>query len=181
MPRPEVAMRSRDELFTVLSNRRRRRVLYYLLQHDVKQVDLRTLVDVLSEWEYGESVDDLSWKQRKRVYTALHQSHLPKLAEAGAIEYERSRGQVTPTEEIGEYRIYLEYVPADDIPWYRYYLGLTAIAATLTGLVWLSVFPFSNLSGLALSTILVSVFAVSAIVHAHHSRWNQIEMSELFR
>lgn len=165
---------SQDDIFTVLSNRRRRQVLHYLESYDGDRVDLRTLVDAVSEWEYDEPAEELSWKKRKRVYTALRQSHLPKLAEAGAIEYDQSRGEVELTEETSEFQVYLEYVPDGDIPWSLCYLGLTAVAATITGLAWLSVFPFSHLSGFALVTILVATFAVSAVVHTYHSRRNRL-------
>ena len=164
----------REEIFTVLSNRRRRRVLHYLEAHDGDRVDLRTLVDVLSEWECGEPAEQLSWRERKRVYTALRQSHLPKLAEAGAIEYDRSRGEVTLTEETREFQVYLEYVPKGDVPWSLCYLGLTAVGGTVAGLAWLSVFPFGGLSGFAVSAVLLATFAVSAVAHTYHSRRNRL-------
>ncbi len=166
-----------EEIFTVLSNRRRRRVLRYLEAHDGDRVDLRTLVDVLSEWECGEPAERLSWRERKRVYTALRQSHLPKLAEAGAIEYDRSRGEVTLTEETREFQLYLEYVPEGDVPWSLCYLGLTAVGATVAGLAWLSVFPFGGLSGFAVSAVLLATFAVSAVVHTYHSRRNRLDVT----
>lgn len=169
---------SRDEIFTILSNRRRRRVLQYLEAHDETRVDLRTLVDALAEWEYGEPAETLSWKQRKRVYTALRQSHLPKLADAGAIEYDPSRGEVTLTEETREFQVYLEYVPKGDIPWSLCYLGLTAVAATMLTLSWLSIFPFDGLSGFSLSVITLAMFAVSAVVHTVHSRRNRLDSQQ---
>lgn len=165
---------SREEIFTVLSNRRRRRVLEYLEAHDGRRVDLRTLVDTLAEWEYGESTEAPSWKERKRVYTALRQSHLPKLAEAGAIEYDPSRGEVELTDDTQEFQVYLEYVPEGDIPWSLCYLGLAGVGATVMTLSWLSVFPFGGVSGSALSVILLAMFSVSALVHTYHSRRNRL-------
>ena len=170
---------SRDEIFTVLSNRRRRRVLRFLDQHDGTRVDLRTLVDALSEWEYGTEADKLSWKERKRVYTALRQSHLPKLADAGAIEYDQSRGEVRLTDETREFQVYLEYVPKHDIPWSQCYLGLSGISAAITALTWYSVYPFAGLSGVTLATILVTMFFVTAIVHAYYTYRNRLGSSEL--
>lgn len=168
-------LQSRDEIFTVLSNRRRRWVLYYLKQHDGHQVTFRTLVDSLSAWEYDQPAEELSWKERKRIYTSLRQVHLPKLADAGIIEYNRSRGIVEPTEDVREVQMYLEFVPADDIPWSQYYLGLTGVALTLLVLTWISVFPFQELSGLHLSGIFVVMLGVSAFVHHYHLRRSRID------
>lgn len=156
---------TQDEIFTVLSNRRRRWVLHYLKQHDGQRIDLRTLVDAISAWEYDTSPDELPWKKRKRIYTALRQSHLPKLDEAGVIDYDRNRGDVTLTEDARTVRLYLEYVPENDIPWSHCYLGLSAIAATVTAFTWYSVFPFTELSGMVLAAFLVAMFATTAIAH----------------
>lgn len=164
---PEV---SRDTIFSVLSNRRRRWVLHFLKQHDGQRVSLRTLVDTVSAWEYDTTPEDLSWRKRKRVYTALRQSHLPKLADVGVIEYDRQRGEVALTEAAEEYHLYLEYVPKHDIPWGQYYLGLTGIGAAITTLAWISFFPFAELSGFAVAAILVGMFGISGAVHAVSTR-----------
>ena len=149
-------------------------ILHYLKQNDGRQVDLRTLVDSVSAWEYDSPAEDLSWKERKRVYTALRQSHLPKLDDAGVVDYDQSRGTVSLTEDAREVQMYLEYVPAHDIPWSQYYVGLTGVAGTLTLLTWLSVYPFAHLSGTALAAILVVMFGVSAVVHNYHRRRNHL-------
>ncbi|ELY59576.1 hypothetical protein C493_05110 [Natronolimnohabitans innermongolicus JCM 12255] len=167
---------TRDEIFTVLSNRRRRWVLHYLKQRENQRIDLRTLVDTVSAWEFETPADELPWKKRKRIYTALRQSHLPTLDDAGVIEYDRSRGEVELTEDARTVRMYLEYVPDDDIPWSQCYLGLSGVAVAITGLSWLSVYPFADLSGLALATILAVTFTVTAIVHVYHTRRGRLGM-----
>lgn len=169
---------SRDQIFTMLSNRRRRLVLHFLKRYDGRRVDLRTLVDAVSSWEYETPAEELPWRKRKRVYTALRQSHLPKMDDAGVIEYDRSRGEVELTDEARELQMYLEYVPAHDIPWSLCYLGLSAVAAAMTGLAWYDVYPFGELSGVALSAILVAMFGVSAVVHTYHSRRNRLGSGE---
>lgn len=169
---------TRDEIFTMLSNRRRRWVLHFLKQSDDRQVDLRTLVDTISAWEYDTSPEELPWKKRKRIYTALRQSHLPKLADAGVIEYDRNRGEVELTDGAREVRMYLEYVPEHDIPWSQCYLGLSAVGATITLLAWYSVFPFADLAGTTLAAILVAMFATSAVVHTYYTRHNRLGSEE---
>ncbi len=165
---------TRDEIFTMLSNRRRRWVLHYLKQTEKQRVDLRSLVDSISAWEYDVPADELPWKKRKRVYTALRQSHLPKLDEAGAIEYDQSRGVVELTDEAAELQMYLEYVPARDIPWSHVYLGLTVVGLALTVLAQYAIFPFIDLGGTALAGIFVAMFGVTAVVHASYAHRNRI-------
>lgn len=165
---------TRDEIFTVLSNRRRRWVLHFLKQREDQRIDLRTLVDTISAWEYDTTPEELPWKKRKRIYTALRQSHLPKLAEAGVIEYDRNRGEVALTDDARRVRMYLEYVPENDIPWSQCYLGLSGVGAAITGLAWASVYPFADLSGLILATILAAMFAVTAVAHAYYTRRNRL-------
>ena len=166
---------SRDEVFSVLSNRRRRWVVHYLVRDTDGRTDLRTLVDSLSAWEYDRPVEELSWKERKRLYTALRQSHLPKLDDVGIIQYDRSRGHVEMTDAAREAQLYLEYVPAKDIPWSLYYLGLTGVGVLLYLLSLIAVFPFAGLTGGALAGILLTMFAVSAITHHYHLRQSRLD------
>ncbi|MDF9745684.1 DUF7344 domain-containing protein [Natrinema salsiterrestre] len=162
----------------MLSNRRRRWVLHYLKRTDEERVELRTLVDSVSSWEYDVPADELPWKKRKRVYTALRQSHLPKLDDAGAIEYDQTRGVVELTDEAAELQMYLEYVPADDIPWSEVYLGLAGIGVVLTVLARYAIFPFVELGGTALAAIFVAMFGVTAFVHTCYAHRNRIGRGE---
>lgn len=162
----------------MLSNRRRRWVLHYLKQSDDGQVELRPLVDTIASWEYETPAEELPWKKRKRVYTALRQSHLPKLADAGVIEYDRDRGEVLLTDDGRTVRMYLEYVPENDIPWSQCYLGLSAIAATITALTWYSVFPFTELSGVVLAAVLTTMFAATATAHTYYTYTNRLGSEE---
>jgi DNA-binding transcriptional ArsR family regulator len=164
----------RDEVFEVLSNERRRCALHYLKQHDRRRVELRELVDHVTAWENDTSTAQIDSTERKRVYTALRQNHLPKLEEAGIIEYEHMRGEVELTDDAREVQMYLEFVPSNDIPWSEYYLGLSAVGAALAAAVWLGVYPFVELSGLGLAVILVVLFAVSAAVHTYDAARNRI-------
>lgn len=164
----------RDEVFEVLSNDRRRCALHYLKQHDGRRVELRELVDHVTAWENDTSTAEIDSTERKRVYTALRQNHLPKLEEAGIIEYEHMRGEVELTDHAREVELYLEFVPHNDIPWSEYYLGLSAVGAALIAAVWFRVFPFAELSGLGLAVILVALFAVSAAVHTYDAAQNRI-------
>lgn len=78
-----------DDLYYVLSNRRRRMILKYLLDHDSSEpITRRTLVDQLAE--QGISRDSAN--------VSLYQAHLPTLAERGMVNYNSDRGLISITE-----------------------------------------------------------------------------------
>lgn len=105
---------SKDEVFTALSNQRRRNVITYLKRHG-DDAKVRDIAEQLAAWENDLDTAEVTYKQRKRVYTALHQSHLPKLAESGFIDYESDRGLVSLTEESKQLEVYLEIVEGNEI------------------------------------------------------------------
>jgi len=164
----------RDDVFDILSNPRRRCVIHYLKRHNDRRVDVRELVEYVAAWENDTTVKQLGSDERKRVYTALRQSHLDRMADVGILEYDSDRGHVELTEAAHEVELYLERVPERDIPWSEYYLGLSAVGAGLVAATWMGAFPFAELSGLALAAILSAVFAISAAVHTYRSAKNRI-------
>ncbi|WP_435155658.1 DUF7344 domain-containing protein [Haladaptatus sp. DFWS20] len=135
---------SRDEIFHILRNRRRRYAIHYLKQHD-GSVSIGELADQVTAWEHGITPEAITSQQRKRIYNSLQQTHLPKLARTGFVEYDSARGTVELKERAVRLDMYLEIVPERDLPWAQYYLGLGGVSVTLMGAVWLEAFPFSLL------------------------------------
>lgn len=85
---------STDLVFDVLKNRQRRYVLQYLRDAD-GPVQLSELAEQVAAWENDTTVEAVTAKDRKRTYTSLYQLHLPKLDDAGVIEYDQSGGVIT--------------------------------------------------------------------------------------
>lgn len=168
----------REVIFDVLSNERRQCILHYLRQQEDRRVDLRDLVDYVTAWENDTTTEAIGTAQRKRVYTAVRQTHLPRLEDAGFVEYEHRRGQVELTEQARRAQMYLEYVPENDIPWSEFYLGLSGFGAALVAATWIGVFPFVALTGEAVAAILVALFAVSAAIHTYQLKRNRIGSDE---
>lgn len=75
--------RSIDILLAVLADEQRRRVLHYFREADDPAASVETLVDYLVE--PGRNANA---RGRERARIRLHHSHLPKLAETTAIEYD---------------------------------------------------------------------------------------------
>lgn len=76
---------SLDELFALLANERRRRIVYFFEQSDVDVRHLDDLAEAVS-WETAGSESE--------VRTELHHVHLPKLAAFGAVTYDAQAGTV---------------------------------------------------------------------------------------
>ena len=169
----------RDQLFGMLANRRRRWVLHALKSQDDETVSFGTIVETVSAWEYETDPAELTWKQRKRVYTALRQSHLPKLDDTGIINYNQQRGTVELTEEAQQAQLYLEYVPSHDIPWSYCYLSFAGLGLVVSLFMWASVGPFAGLSGLGFVWILVGLFGVTAVVHTYYTQQNRLGSTTL--
>ena len=159
----------------MLSNARRRYVLHYLKQRNgAGPVSLRELVDQVAAWEFNTTIDQLESSDRKSVYTSLKQTHLPRLDEFGIINYNESRGHVELTEQADEVQLYLEYVPADDITWSQYYLGLSGLCAFLVAAVWLDVPLLGALSWAMLAIAFVGMFIVSSFIHMYMLQRNRL-------
>lgn len=172
---------SKTEIFDVLRNQRRQCTLYYLKRHaDGGTVDLSELVDYVVAWESGTTVQETEPAARKRVYNALRQTHLPRLADVGIVEYDRQTNRVELTDAAREAQLYLEYAPENDIPWHGYYLGLSAVTVLLTIAVGIGIYPFGSLSGFVVAAIVIAAFALSSIVHLYHARTTELEASDLF-
>jgi len=83
----ETGGRSFSNSIEALASHRRRRVLYYLLDTDDGLVPTDDLVDHVLE--HDPKADD-----RDEITLSLHHVHLPKLSDAGLIEYDTQGGTV---------------------------------------------------------------------------------------
>ena len=135
-----------ETIFETLSNRRRRFALHYLGQVG-EPVTVRELSEQIAAWENGIETEAVTPKLRKRVYTALHQTHLPKMHRLGVVDFDSDRGRVALTESIEEFDIYLDVVGEDDIPWSEFYLALGGLMTALVTVGSLGIWPFSVVGG----------------------------------
>lgn len=160
---------SKGEIFEVLRNQRRRYVLHFLKQ-DERPVELGDLAQQIAAWEYETTLEGVTPEQRKRVYTTLQQTHLPKMDEAGILSFDTDRGVIESTERTREISVYLEIVPGREFAWRELYLSLGAISCALVAGLWLDVPVFTVLSDLAWAGIIAAVFTVTAALHIYHER-----------
>jgi hypothetical protein len=166
---------SREETFTLLSNRRRRYALHMLTDDDLEEpFELGEIAEQVAAWENDVPVERLSSNQRKRAYTALQQTHLPKMSEAGVVDFDKDRGVVRPTEAIEDVDIYLEVVSGRDIPWSSYNLALGVTSIALVAALWVDAWPFVLLPDLAWTAGVAVAFTVSAAIHVYYTQYMRL-------
>jgi hypothetical protein len=83
-----------DEVFTLLSNSRRRSVLYVLYQAD-GDLDLSELVRRVASCETGTPAAELDDDVTQSMYISLYQTHIPKLDDFGLVTYDDDNDERT--------------------------------------------------------------------------------------
>lgn len=165
---------SRDAVFEILSNQRRRFALHYL-RHCEEPTALSDLVRAVAAWENGVAPEELDYKQRKRTYTSLYQTHLPKMADSGVIEYGRSRDDIRLTERANALDVYLEAASEEGFAWQKCYLGLAAVGAALLTARVAGAYPLSLLPTTAVSGAIVAAFFAVSLAHVYRARRSRID------
>ena len=163
----DVPQLTKDDLFHLLQNQRRRRILKYLQDAD-GPVDMRDVAEQVAAWENDVPVRQLSSDERQRVYIALYQSHLPKLDEEGVLDYDQDRGRVQRTAVANQLDPYLalgddESTGADDEDGgsMTRYLGAATAASVVSTAA--SALGIVATSGLALATLLTGLFTALTV------------------
>lgn len=161
---------SKDEIFHLLQNERRRMVLRYLRDTE-GPVRMRDIAEQVAAWEHDTTVEELTSTQRQRVYIPLYQSHLSKLDQAGIIDYQQNRGIVERKPLADQVDQYLQVEPSDEPAtesgstegWDDYYIGATVLCyvALLGAVIELPLLSF--LSGIALSALILLLFTILTI------------------
>ena len=160
---------SREDVFTVLAHRRRRYALHYLKDRG-EPAELGELAEQVAAWENEKEPTEVAYRERKRAYSALQQSHLPVMDDAGIVEFDKERGVIEPTPALARVDVYLDVVHHRDIPWSEYYLGLAAVGAALSAALWLGVWPVALVSPLQWLVFLAVTLSVSAVAHVYEQR-----------
>ena len=146
------------EIHDILRNWRRRMVLREL-KSNAGSTTLRDLAEALAEEESGESPPPRN--VRNSVYNSLHQTHLPKLDEAGVVTYDTDRKTVSLESQARDVNLYMEVVTRYGITWATYYrrlmtLALLTLLGAETGVPVLGDIPSLLILGVFLTAVLAS-------------------------
>lgn len=98
---------SRDDVFDVLYNERRRDVLDYLRDNG-GEATVSDLAEYIAAMENDTTVQQLSSSERKCVYVGLYQNHLPMMDDVGVVDYDKNRGTVELRDCMPQLRPYLD-------------------------------------------------------------------------
>ena len=170
---------SQDVAFDLLSNARRRFVLRQL-QEGQDPIELGGLAGALAAKENGVSVEKLTAQQRKRTYVSLYQTHIPKLVEAGVIEYDRDAGVVSSTDHVDELAAYF-HTPLEMPPWALMYGSIAAVGVLVMLVVSVSDPPIISTTYVGVPFFLV--FAALSLLHykyvtEHHRNGGLVPVDE---
>jgi DNA-binding transcriptional ArsR family regulator len=156
--------RSKDDLFQILSNSRRRYIIYYLSQEG-DALSLKDLATKIAAVESDVPEAEITSDERQRVYISLYQTHLPKLEEADIVTYDEDERTVALTDDVLDSGFFWMDDVDGDAPtsWVRYYLALSAVSWALVGGVWLSL-PLVSVLGWSGVALVVSLGLLVVVV-----------------
>ncbi len=165
---------TRDRIFDILSSPRRRYVLYFL-RTEPNPIQLTDLAEHVAAWENDTTVEELSTQQRKRVYVSLYQTHLPKLADSGLVNYDEESGDVSIAARASEIDPLLGE-QRQEPAWYIYYFGLAVLSTLLV---------VASVAGLAIPQValavgIIAAFVLLTVVHVVYE-WRQQSPPAEFR
>ncbi|WP_158059705.1 DUF7344 domain-containing protein [Halorussus halophilus] len=167
-PADEDEQLTKDDVFHLLQNQRRRDVLRYL-QGVEGPVAMREMAEQVAAWEHDTTLQALTSDECQRVYIALYQTHLPKLDEEGIINYNQSRGIVERTPLADELQRYLdtERIADEDadeeVQWSSYQLGVSVIGMVLLVSSASNLPTIGMLSGFQTGVVIFTMFALVTV------------------
>lgn len=156
---------SKDEIFDVLSNNRRRYVLQYLNDRADSTATMDTLVDYVAAREYSTTPEEIESEERKRVYVGLKQSHIPKLADLDIVTIDDNGNQVTLADNAGEVLPYITRDPSRDLFWSRVYVLFAIGTLAIVILYFLNISPIADVTPSILALGTAVAFLSLAVIH----------------
>lgn len=162
---------SEEDVFEVLSNRRRRYTIHALKHAEVaaeEPLDITDISRYVTAWELDIDPAEVAYEDRRNVHSTLRRTHLPKLENKNVVTVDDETNVVRPTPALRDLDIYMEVLRDREIPWSQYYLGLATLSAVVLLANGLGVPGFAALEPLAVAVFTATTFAVSAVIHTYY-------------
>jgi hypothetical protein len=159
---------SETDIHDLLRNDRRRQTIK-CLQERGREVMLRDLAEEIAELETGESPPPRNI--RDSVYISLHQNHLPKLDDAGVVEYDRDRKTIELSTSARTVDVYMEVVTKYGVSWATYYRALGTLSLFLIVLSLTGVPLVSAVKPLVVASAFLAIIAGSTLYQLWSRRW----------
>ena len=152
-----------EDVFEILSNRRRRFVIHALKRLD-EPPDISELSRYVTAWELDIEPEDVPYEYRHNVHSTLKRTHLPKLIEKDIVTVDEN-DIVRPASGLKQIEVYVEVLRGKEIPWSIYYIGLASLSVVLLAAVVVGVPGFATLPPITIGAFVAVSFAISAAVH----------------
>lgn len=163
---PEVEPLPIDKVFEILKNSRRRQAILYLNENE-GNASLSELAEHIAALENDCPIRAISSSQRKRVYVALYQCHLPKMDDMHVVDFEKNRGTVELGANASQLEPYLG--ESETFGWSRLYFAITLVGIGMLGVSLLGSAPF-GLTPLVVLIALLAAIAICSITQAYFER-----------
>lgn len=155
--------------FEILGNARRRRILYYLAETE-GEAPLSELAANIAADEQDVPRSEVTNSQRRLVFIPLYQMHIPRLEEAGIVQYDSETGTVRLTNEDALIE-QISWKARRSEPWYYYYIGWTVIGVIAVLAAWFGVLPTTRVLWTILALVLVSgMILIAGLQYWLHGR-----------
>lgn len=155
---------SQDLVFDLLSSPRRRFILHYL-RSESDSIALTALADEVAAWEYETPIEELTDQERKRAYVSLYQTHIPKLADAGIVEYDTDSGEVELSPAAGVIDAYLPGRKGPDVHWEIVYPLITVVCIVFFVVGLIDIGPLVWFSATMAGMLILLCFGITSIIH----------------
>lgn len=153
-----------DEVYDVLANRRRRRLLYYL--HDRGgEADLWEVARDVAAAEMDCEPAELDRDDVNRVYISLYQTHVPRLADGDVVDYDDESKTIRLARGLREVRAVLDRKRESGRSWSGYY---ALVGVTLASLVVAVELQLVRVGDPVLSTLTFAAVAALLVVALSH-------------
>ncbi len=144
---------SKDQMFDILRNSRRRAVLTCLRTHG-PELSVKELSTYVAAEEYGIPAEELSSEQYKRVYTGLYQCHLGRMAELGVLDFDSEQNTVQLHGVASQLDPYLPHERS--LKAVRFEFGIAILVASVVALGTTEISPIGTLSPILLASVTVA-------------------------
>ena len=141
---------TKNELFDILRNSRRRSVISCLLEQD-QAMTVEELTRHVAADEYETSPAEVTARQYKRVYTGLYQCHFPRMQDLGVIDFDAERNLVSLRPEATRLSPYV--TEESEGPLEKIELGLAVVISLVVISGLLGIGPFAQVSAAMLAML----------------------------
>ena len=165
-----------EQVYAILANERRRRAIEQLgsVGGTVSVNELSTLV---AARETGETPPPK--RCRESVYTSLVQTHLPKLADAGVIAYDRETQTIELSRRARDVRLYTEILAPGGATWSELYRALAMVSLLVVLAALLEAPLVSAVDPVLWTSLALGAFAVASAAQLWVNRFSVLRQLRL--